>query len=494
MIGAGPSGLFAAVELARHGVRPRIVESTAEPHHQARATAIQPGTLEILARAGVSERILAAAVHLPFARVFDADLTQIAELAFAGAGCRWEFQCSLPQWRTEQILAERLAQLGVVVERGVTARSLQPHDDRVVVALERSDGARETIETRYLVGAGGAHSVTRASMAQELMGETYPGTALVADIRARCRVPRDNSALVATAAGYVLLAPLPAERWITFVGDLDADELEHLERDTLREAVAAAIHRRITGDIVLDDVAWGALFQMHNRVVPRLAGPRRFLLGDAGHLSSPFGGEGLNSGLHDAHNLAWKLALVLSGHGRPPLLESFAAERLAADRHVLEVSDRLHAMANAAVTAARTGVRPAPPTPEQVAAVVRSRSMLDVSYADSPIVGSRMVLGDGTQGLHPGERYPDWTEPSTTHQLLVSGAADEPSLARLRHRWRALVDVVHTAVPGPPASSAVLVRPDGHIAFASRPADAAGVAAIDAHLNSYLVSDPVRGG
>src|SRR5215471_18186485 len=123
VVGAGPSGLFAAMELSRRGVHARLIERETEPHTEARATAVQPGTLEIFAGAGVVDRVLAESVHLGFARLFDAHLRQVGETAFAGAGCPWEFQCSLPQWQTEQILADRVAELGGAVERGVEAVS-----------------------------------------------------------------------------------------------------------------------------------------------------------------------------------------------------------------------------------------------------------------------------------------------------------------------------------------------------------------------------------
>ena len=495
IVGGGPSGLFCACELARHGVRARVVDHEPEPHHQARATAIQPATLELLARAGVVNEFLRLAVHVDQSRVCGPGLLPLARSSFAGIDCAYEFQCCLPQWLTEEILLAHLEQLGGSVERGTTVSSVEQGDDHLLLSLERADSGRETVGARYLIGAGGARSITRSSMREGLEGETYAGRYVVADARLASPVAPGEGTVVVSPKGFVLFAPLPGDRWIIFV-DIDEAHAGIADPPT-SDTVAALISERLGTDVGMHDVCWTSHFRMHRRMAPSLADGRRFLIGDAGHLSSPLAGEGLNAALMDAADLAWKLALVLRGRGRPLLLESYAIERSMADQHAITVSDLVHGNVMKLFKASADGVAPtpAPPDAERDRALQRSRAMLDVSYAGSPLIGER--LGEGIHrpdGPAPGERYPDRTALAGPRHHLLLFAAAPARLARFRSRWDGLVDVIDArtagldaARAGVPAGGAVLIRPDGFIGFRAIPADSAGLDALDAHLATYLI-------
>src|SRR5262245_16289621 len=166
IIGAGPSGLFAAAELARHGVQARLIERDVRPHHEARATAIQPGTLEILDSVGLLPPFLDAAGHVPCSRLYGPDMVELGATKHVGIDCRCDFQCSLPQYETQRILEAHLASLGGVVERGVTTTKVEAEADGVLVELVHTDGGTETVRPRVVIGAGGAHSITRHSMSE----------------------------------------------------------------------------------------------------------------------------------------------------------------------------------------------------------------------------------------------------------------------------------------------------------------------------------------
>ncbi|PWT87636.1 MAG: hypothetical protein C5B56_10060, partial [Proteobacteria bacterium] len=490
IVGSGPAGLFAACELLRHGVTPRIVERRLAPHHETRGTALQPAVLETIDRAGLIEPFLRAGVRIRQVQLLGPGLREIATANFKGIGCKYEFQCSLPQWRTEAILRAHLESHGVGIEYGTEVKSIEEGADGLRVLLDA--GQPEDVIAAYVLGAGGARSVTRHSMEEHLEGETYDGRYIVADAKLGLPCPPETGRIIVGASGFGLFSPLPDSRWLIFVNRDEADTRRELP--TAGE-LHALLDARVGVDVGLNDLQWISYFKMHKRASARLSDGRRFLLGDAGHLSSPMGGEGINAAFMDAADIAWKLALVVRGVAKPSLLESYAAERGAADHHVLEVSDEIHSHVMELIGMCDGGRMPAvpPEDPAQVLAVMRRRSMLDVSYAGSVLVGQASAVADAPS---PGDRFPAGLRlGGTGHHLLVFGTA--PRLDRLldffRARWDKLVAIVDAASAGfdateagVPNGGAILVRPDGFIGFRAAPADAATMAALDAHLATYL--------
>ena len=492
IIGAGPSGLFAAAELLRHGVEARIVERAVQPHREARATSIQPGTLEILNSVGLLAPFVEASERIRCSRMYGPGMAELGAMSHDGIDCCCDFQCSLPQYETQRILESHLASLGGVVERGVTATKVESDADGIFVELTHTDGRAETVRPGIVIGAGGAHSVTRHSMSTPLEGTTYRGHFLVADIAMSAPFPRDEAGVVCGPNGLLLLAPLPGGRWISF------QDLEETVETVTADDVVARVVARLGAKYRPTDVSWFAPFRMHRRIVSRLADGHRFLIGDAAHLSSPFGGEGLNAGLHDGYDLAWKLALVLRGRATAALLDGYAAERQIADRHVLEVSDQVHCSIVDVADAARERreIQAAAVDPIAAALVRNSRAMIDVDYAGSPLVVDYGGDGVGSQGPRPGLWYPDRGRfCGTSHHVLVFGdVTDTESLTRLARRWSKLVEIwdnpsVDPVRAGLTTGGVVLIRPDGHIGFRFPSSEAKAFAALDRHLGSYLIPD-----
>jgi 2-polyprenyl-6-methoxyphenol hydroxylase-like FAD-dependent oxidoreductase len=493
IVGSGPAGLFAACELLRHGVKPRVVERRLAPHHEARGTALQPAVLEIIDRAGLIEPFLNAGVPIRQVRLLGPGLREIAAVKFEGIGCKYEFQCSLPQWRTETILREHLERLGVEIEYGTEVKSIEDDPAGLRIMLERG-GRTESFSAAYVLGAGGAHSVTRHSMQEHLEGETYDGRYIVAELKLDLPYPHERGRVIVGPTGFVLVSPLPDDRWLIFVNRDEADIRRELPTADELDALLSA---RAGVDVGLHDLQWVSYFKMHMRTAERLSDGRRFLLGDAGHLSSPLGGEGINAAFMDAADIAWKLALVVRGAAKPSLLDSYAVERGAADHHALEVSDEIHRFVIELIAmcdGGRTPILP-PADPVESVAILRKRSMLDVCYAGSPLVGHAGAAF--VEGPSPGDRFPACYRLSGTgHHLIVFGEAPrfDHVLDHLRARWNGLVSIVDAVSAhfdateaGVPKGGAILVRPDGFIGFRATPADETTMAALDAHLATYLV-------
>lgn len=507
IVGGGPSGLFAAAELRRHGLKARVVEREALPHRQARATAIQSACLELLQRAGVLDAFLEHAIALRELRLLARGLEPLTTIRLDRIDAPWPFQLSLPQWRTEELLERHLESLGGRLERGTALAAIREVGDRIAVDLEHADGQRETLAVRWLIGATGAHSPVREAMGEILEGETYASHHLAVDTAlTHPPAPDGVSALLVTPEGNVLFVALPEGRRLLIIDLPVPAESSQPVSDFSAEAVETLVRERCGLELGLREIRWISPFRVHRRMAPRLGDGRRFLIGDSGHLSSPLGGEGMNAGLMDACDLAWKLALVARGLARPELLQTYDLERGMADRHVLEVSDQQHRAVQALSSLCDRQGRlqlPGGGLPSDPLAD-RSRAMLDLSYAGSPLIGEQLRSGmEPPSGPAPGERWPQrcllptLSTAAPGHLLLLFGDAPAGWEGFLQ-RWHLLLQAVEgsasgldPALAGVPlgegASALVLVRPDGMLGWRSLPADREGLAALDAHLSRWFI-------
>ncbi|RUL63255.1 3-(3-hydroxyphenyl)propionate hydroxylase [Dyella dinghuensis] len=344
IIGAGPTGLVLACELARRNVAFRLIDALPQPSAASRGKGLQPRSLEVLDDLGVVDRIVAAGrFHMPM-RFHDADGSVKDHDLYEGhqptPDAPYGSPLMIPQWRIENILRERLTEWGARVEFATSLENLVQDETGVTATLMRN-GVAETVRANWLVACDGGRSKTRGLLGVAFIGETLETHRMfVGDVKAT-GIDRDFWHAWRSEEGVVALAPLPGTDMFQFQASLSPDAPTEPSLQIFQDILDT---RTKATDIRLHDATWMSFWRANVRIVDRYRVGRAFLAGDAAHVHSPAGGQGMNTGIQDAYNLGWKLAAVIAG-ADVSLLDTYEEERLPVAAWVLGISNDLLAKA-----------------------------------------------------------------------------------------------------------------------------------------------------
>lgn len=347
IVGAGPTGLALAVTLQQAGVAHVIVDRLAAGQNTSRAAVIHAHTLEVLEHIGVTDVLEQRGLPLTRFALRDHDKA-LLELDFSMLPSRYAQILMIPQDETEAILAERLSSLGGTIYRGASATTIEPDATGAVIHLDTPEAAK-SIRARYVVGGDGMHSVVRSAAGITFDGETYSESFVLADVHMDWALS-DEVSLFFSPEGMAVVAPLPGGRYRIVAPVEDAPEVPDV---ALVQAILDARGLR-KGVSRVRDVIWSSRFRVHHRVASRYRSGPFFLMGDAAHVHSPAGGQGMNTGLVDAVVLGRLLADVLTGKAPEATLDFYEEKRRPAAAEVLELAGRLTKIATVRSRIGRT--------------------------------------------------------------------------------------------------------------------------------------------
>ncbi|MGH9502236.1 MAG: FAD-dependent monooxygenase [Terriglobales bacterium] len=459
IVGAGPVGLFLANECARRGLRWRLLEERSSQSLHSKALAIFPRTLEIFDMAGIIVPFLESANRVTSVAIISHG-RRLADMQFAPEQSPYPFIAMVPQNVTEKLLVEELQRKGGKVEYETKFVSAVEQAGYVMVTVDRN-GESAKLTASFVVGCDGARSAVRKTLHLPLEGAEYEASFMLADIETNDALPADELQLCPSEFGPVAIFPMSGVRR-RIVATIDSREGDAPSLDLVRQVLS----QRAPVGIEARSLYWSSYFRIHHRQVTQLRVGRMFVAGDAAHLHSPFGGQGMNTGLQDVWNLVWKLDLALHGHGNERLLDSYSAERLPVIRQVIETSDFLTKAMGTPNKLAQVLRDTVIPMVSHLApfehAFVQRLSELGIAYRGSPIVEG------------PGKRYLDDSmrggEGIRSRFLLVVGNEAEASTRQAATDVAGSFNEVVELRLGR-SKGVTLVRPDGYVAYSGHNGD-----------------------
>ena len=505
IIGAGPTGLVLALWLKRLGVRIRILDKSNAPGTTSRALAVQARTLEFYGQLGFADDVvrqgrwaIGGTIWTTGRRAAHIDFKEM------GSGISpYPYPLIFPQDQHERLLIDYLSQLGVFVERGKELLKFGESKDRVWVKVRNSDGMEETCTTAFLAGCDGARSIVREQLGIGFPGGTYQHLFYVADVEATGETLNGGLNVAFERADFLVVFPLKDDgraRFIRTVRDASSGE------DNLSWA---SVDKGIVADLRTDvqRVNWFSAYRVHHRVADHFRKGRSFLLGDAAHIHSPVGGQGMNTGIGDAVNLAWKLAAVLQEKAKAEVLDSYELERIAFARRLVATTDRAFTAITSTSPFARQMrlcmipfVAPLLFSSRGLRRLLfRTISQVNVNYRHSNL--SRGCAGS----VHAGDRLP-WVNGATNSgnednfaplrslnwQLHVYGDVAPQSRA-LCAQWNLPIHVFpwngEMKRKGLERDALYLLRPDGYIAVAANRNRSEAVGTYLAEMGFWLLSE-----
>jgi 2-polyprenyl-6-methoxyphenol hydroxylase-like FAD-dependent oxidoreductase len=483
VIGAGPTGLVLALWLSKLGIKPRIIDKTDEPGTTSRALAVHARTLELYRQLDLTDAVIGNGHRVPAINLWVEGERQ-TRMSFEdiGAGLTpYPFLHIFPQDEHERLLIDRLSARGIIVERRTELVGYSDAADCIVATLRGPDGREERCEATYIAGCDGARSVVRDTMGVGFPGGTYQQVFYVADVEATGPAIDGELHVDLDEADFLAVFPLAGEGRVRLIGTVRDERAEHAATLVFEDVGERAINHL---KLRVAKVNWFSTYHVHHRVSEHFRKRRAFLLGDAAHIHSPAGGQGMNTGIGDAINLAWKLQAVLAAAAPDTLLDSYEPERMAFARKLVRTTDRIFTLATAPGRLAdliRTRIVPVLiPAATKFEGLrefmFRTVSQVTINYRDSALSSGR--AGD----IHGGDRLP-WVAVGgidnfdmlreMTWQVHVYGGASSELLAWCREHglplhvfdWRA-----EYRAAGLRQAALYLVRPDTYVALA----DAAG--------------------